>query len=109
MFGKRPHLDPLESRKQLLIAESELNRAQLSQEWQTMGHGVANLTHRAKTLGAWVASVVLLVAGLTVLRRGPSAPWTSKLSWCKQILNGARVASELWFAFSDRGPKPERP
>ena len=36
MFGKKPRLNPLESRKQLLIAESELNRAQLVQEWQTM-------------------------------------------------------------------------
>ena len=29
MFGKNPRMNPLESRKQLLIAESELNRAQL--------------------------------------------------------------------------------
>ena len=36
MFGKKPRLNPLESRKQLLIAESELNRAQLVQEWQAM-------------------------------------------------------------------------
>ena len=29
MFGKSPRLNPLESRKQLLIAESELNRVRM--------------------------------------------------------------------------------
>jgi hypothetical protein len=108
MFGKRPHLDLLESRKQLLIAESELNRAQLSLEWQTMGHGVANLAHRAKIFSAWVSSALLLVAGLAAFRRGPSAPGASKLFWCKKILDGARVASTIWFAFRGRGHKQER-
>ena len=103
MFGKRPHLDLLKSRKQLLIAESELNRAQLSLEWQTMGHGVADLAHRAKTFSAWVSSALLLVAGLAAFRWGPSAPGGSKLSWCKRILDGARVASALWFAWRGRG------
>ncbi len=41
MFGKTSHVSPLELRKQLLIAESELNRAQLSEEWQTLRHGLA--------------------------------------------------------------------
>ena len=38
----------LDSRKQLLIAESELNRAQLVQEWQTMTDEVHSLTRRAR-------------------------------------------------------------
>jgi len=44
MSGKPSLVSLLESRKQLLIAESELNRAQLSEEWQTMTHGVRDLT-----------------------------------------------------------------
>jgi len=32
MFGKEPALSPLELRKRLLIAESEINRIQLQQE-----------------------------------------------------------------------------
>ena len=108
MFGNRPRLDPLESRKELLIAESELNRAQLSQEWQAMTYGVGVVAHRAKTLGACVASAALLVAGLSALRRGPSAPGASKLAWFKKILDGARVASTIWLAFRRCGHKPER-
>jgi len=34
MFGKNPHMTPLELRKQLLIAESELNRVQLAEDIQ---------------------------------------------------------------------------
>ena len=36
LSGETPYLNPLESRKRLLIAESELNRAHLSEEWRTM-------------------------------------------------------------------------
>jgi hypothetical protein len=102
MFGKKSHLSPLESRKQLLIAESELNRTQLSEEWQTMAHGVRGLLRRAKTIAAWGSSAALLVAGVTALRRGPPAPGTAKTSWLQKILNGARVASAIWFAFRAR-------
>jgi hypothetical protein len=109
MFGKGPRLDPLESRKELLIAESELNRSQLSQEWQTMACGVDNLAQRAKTIGAWVSSAVLLGAGLAALRRGPSVPGASKISWFKKLLHGARVASTIWLALRSGGDKQKRP
>jgi hypothetical protein len=91
-----------------LIAESELNRAQLSEEWQTMAHGVRDLAHRAKTVAVWASSAALLVAGVTALRRGPPAPGTAKSSWFKKILEGARVASAIWFAFRARGHQEER-
>ena len=108
MFGQRPYVSPLESRKQLLIAESDLNRAQLSEEWQIMTHGVRDLAHRAKTMAAWASSAALLVAGVTALRRGPPAPGTAKSSWFQTILNGARLASTIWFAFRARGEKEEQ-
>ena len=107
MSGKSSHVSPLESRKQLLIAESELNRAQLSEEWQTMTHGVRDLTHRAKTIGAWASAAALLVAGVTAWRRTPAAPGTAKSSWFHKILSGARLASTIWFAFRPRGKKEE--
>ena len=101
MFRKKSHLSPIESRKQLLIAESELNRAQLSEEWQTMAHRVRDLAHRAKTIAAWTPSAALLVAGVRALRRGP--PAATKSSWFRKILNGARLASAIWLAFRARG------
>lgn len=107
MFGKESHASPLESRKQLLIAESELNRAQLREEWQTMALGAHDLANRAKTVVAWASSAALLVAGVTALRRCPSAPGTGKSSWLQKILNGARVASTLWLAFRALGGKED--
>jgi hypothetical protein len=105
MFGETSHVSPLQSRKQLLIAESELNRAQLSEEWQTMAHGVRDLAHRTKTVAVWASSAALLVAGATAWQHGPPAPATAKTSWFQRILNGARLASTIWFAFRARGEK----
>jgi hypothetical protein len=96
------------SRKQLLVADSELNRAQLSQEWQTMTLGVANLGHRAKTMAAWASSAALLAAGVSTLRRGPVALGNVKSSWVQNILGGARLGSTIWFAFRNRGQKDKR-
>ena len=108
MFGKKSHVSPLELRKQLLIAESELNRAQLSEEWQTMAHGVRDLAHRAKTIAAWAPSAALLVAGLAALRRRKPAPAAENSSWFQRILNGVRLASTIWFAFRAHGHQEER-
>jgi hypothetical protein len=105
MFRKESHLSPLESRKRLLIAESELSRAQLSEDWQAMTDGVADLAHRAKTIATWASSAALLAAGVTALRRGPSAPGTAKSSWIQKTLNGARLASTIWVAFRAHSEK----
>lgn len=106
MFGEKSHLiSPLESRKQLLIAESEINRVELSREWQTMTRGVCGLADRAKTIGEWASAAALLAAGVTALRRGPPVPGIAKSSWFQKILNGARVALTIWLAFRARGEK----
>lgn len=107
MFGKKSHVSPLGLRKQLLIAESELNRAQLSEEWQTMGRGVCDLAHQAKIMAAWASSAALLVAGVTVWRRDLPAPGAAKSSWFQKILNAARVASTIWLAFRAHREKEE--
>ena len=107
MFGKTSYLSPLESRKQLLIAESELSRAQLSEEWQTITIGVRDLAHRAKIMAAWASSAALLVAGITAWRRGPPAPGTAKSSWLQKMMHVGRVASTIWLAFHARGQKEE--
>ena len=96
MFGKTPHLGPLESRKRLLIAESELNRAQMAEEWRTMTAGAAELGQRARTLAAWVSTAALLVAGVMAARRGPASAPGAKSAWLDRILQWARVISTLW-------------
>ena len=98
-------MNALELRKQLLIAESELNRAQLAQEWRAMTHGVREVALVAKTMGAWASAAAALVAGITVLRRGAPAPGNAKPSWFQKILHAGRLAAMIWSAFRARDQK----
>ena len=106
MLGDASHLDPLESRKQRLLAESELRRARLSEEWRTVAHGAGGLARQALTVGARASSAVLLVAGGAALRRGPRVAGAAKSAWFRTILNGVRLAPAIWRGFRARGAKP---
>lgn len=99
MFGKTSQLSPLELRKQLLIAESELNRAHLSAEWRRIAHGARNLAHRAKTITTVASSATLILAGFDAFRGGNAADAEGKSSWFHRILRGAQLAHSIWLAF----------
>lgn len=103
MFGKNPRLNRLRSRKQLLIAESELNRAQLVGDLAALTEGVHSLTDRARSFGSIASSAAVLVVGLAAFRRARSAPAATKPSWPQTILKGAGMVSTLWRAFRSRG------
>jgi hypothetical protein len=92
-------MNPLESRKQLLIAESELNRAQLVQEWQAMGDGVRSIADRARTISSIASTAASLIAGLASFRRKKSAPEEQKPSWLQTFFKGAGLISIVWQAF----------
>jgi len=96
-------MKPLESRKQLLIAESELNRAQLVQDWQTMAGEARLLANQAKTISSIASAAASLVGGLLFLRRKISAPAAEKPPWWQTILKGAGLASTLWQSFRPPG------
>jgi hypothetical protein len=96
-------MKPLESRKQLLVAESELNRAQLVQEWQTMADEVHSLTAQARTIRSIASAAASLVAGLASCRRKASAPGAEKPSWLQTVLKGAGLVSTFWQAFRSPG------
>ena len=98
MSGKNPRLSPLESRKQLLIAKSELNRAELLRDWQTLADDAQALARKARTIGSWVSITASLVAGLAFFRRKKSAPAAEKPSWLQIILKGGQLAGSLWSA-----------
>jgi hypothetical protein len=102
MFGKNPSINPLASRKQLLIAESELNRAGLVEEWQTLADGVHSMTGRAKTMRSFALAALSLIAGFTSYRRAKSAFAGEKTSWWQTLLKGAQLAGSLWLEFCPR-------
>jgi hypothetical protein len=107
MFGEQSHLSPREARKLLLLAESELNRVQLCEEWQTMAHGVCDLAHRAQSIAGWASSAAVLVAGLMAWRDGSPARVAPKSSWFQKMLSGARLALTVWLALRPRGEKEQ--
>jgi hypothetical protein len=96
-------MNSLESRKQLLIAESELNRAQMAGDLAALTAGVRTLTDRAKSFSAIASSAAVLVTGLAALRRGKSVDAEGKPSWLQTILKSAGLISTLWLAFRSRG------
>jgi len=107
MFGKNSRIKALETRKQLLIAESDLNRAQLLQAWQAMAGEVHALARHAKTISAVASAAGLLVAGVSSFRRQKPAAAAEKTSWWRTILEGAGLATSIWSAFrsKDHGPQ----
>ena len=93
----------LASRKQLLIAESELNRELLTEELAVLTAGVCTLTDRAKSIGTMASSAAVLVAGLAAFRHSKSAPAGAPPTWLRKILRGAGMVSTIWLAFRSRG------
>jgi hypothetical protein len=96
-------MNPLESRKRLLIAESEINRVQLMEEWQAMIEGVRTFGARVKSVSSLASAAALLVAGVSAFRRGKSGSGDAKPSRLQTILKGAGLISTLWLAFRSRG------
>ena len=92
-------MNPLETRKQLLIAESEINRVRLQEECRAMTDGLRSLTDRAKSFGSIASSAAVLVAGLAAFKRSKPTDADAKPSWMKSILKGAGVVSTFWLAF----------
>ena len=103
MSGKNPLMNPLKSRKQLLIAESELNRAQLVQELETIKDKVHSLASQARTISSLASAAATLIAGFASFRRKKeSAPAAEKPSWLQTIVKGAGLVSTIWTAFSSQ-------
>ena len=102
MPGKNSRLNELASRKQLLVAESDLNRAHLVHEWQTMAGDVRALADQAKTVGAIASVAASLSAGFTSVYRKKSEPAAEKKSWWRTIAKVAGLASTAWSEFRTR-------
>jgi NADPH:quinone reductase-like Zn-dependent oxidoreductase len=92
----------LELRKRLLIAESELNRAQAVQECQAVTEGARSFLGRVKSVGSIASAAALLAAGVTAFRRAHAAHKAEKGSWLHLILKGAQAAAPIWLAWRSR-------
>jgi len=98
MSGKNPRLNPLAARKQLLVAASELHRAQLVQEFHAMADEARALAKQATTFRSFASATATLVAGLASFQRKRPAT-AEKPSWLQTILKGAGLVSTFWQTF----------
>jgi hypothetical protein len=93
-------MNPLKSRKQLLTAESELNRAQLVLEMEKIADQVHSLADQAKAIASFASAAATLIAGLASFRRKKeAAPAAEKPSWLQIILKGVGLISTVWQTF----------
>jgi hypothetical protein len=108
MSGRDSGLNPLELRKRLLIAESELNRAQAVQECHAMTQVTRDFMIRFKSIGSIASTGALLLAGVSAFRRSRAAHRREKASWIQIALRGAQAAGSIWVALrSRRNASPE--
>jgi hypothetical protein len=86
-------------RKQLLLAESELNRAQLERQLLALRQAAHSLRHEAGLITR-VASTTAMVVAFVASLRGPHTPSApEKPSWGRKLLKGVGLVSTLWTVF----------
>jgi hypothetical protein len=101
MPGKNFHLTPLESRKQLLLVESELNRAQLVNELRDLKSEIHYLKNQVQAVGSLVSSAAKLATTFSAIGSAfthRAAGKNGKSSWISTLLNGARTGASIWGA-----------
>jgi hypothetical protein len=101
MPGKNFQMTPLESRKQLLLVESELNRAQLLNELRDFKSKILQLEDQMQVIGSLASSAVTLASTFSTIgnalthRNGEDG---KSKSWISTLLNGARTGVSIWSA-----------
>ena len=100
MPGKNLHLTPLESRKQLLLVESELNRVQLLEDLNGLRSEVKRLKNQVCSIGSLASSVATLFPLLSIFRRTfeEHENDVGKSSWVSRLLKGIETGATLWSA-----------
>jgi hypothetical protein len=101
MPGKNFRLTPLESRKQLLLVESELNRVQLLNELRDLKNEIHRLENQVCAVGSLASSAAKLATIFSAIRSAfthRADVKNGKPSWISTLLNGARAGASIWGA-----------
>jgi hypothetical protein len=107
MSEKNSHVNPLESRKRLLLAESELNRAQLVEDLGALKSDVNALVDHVKSFKSIASSAAVLVSGLAAFQREKPANGDGKSHWPRRLIKGAGLIFKLWRAFRPKRRDPK--
>ncbi len=108
MPGKTSQLTSLETKKQLLLVESELNRAQMLNELRDFQGEIQHLKHQVWEIGSVAASAAKLAASFSAIRQAFShRNEDEKPSWISMLLNGAKAGTSLWRLFRSANARHE--
>ncbi len=94
-------LTPRETRKQMLLAESELLRAELVQELRGLKVEICQITHPLKQFGEFVETAAKAGATFTAWRKLGTLwtpPASGKLAWLPKLYRGIKLGTAVWFA-----------
>ena len=100
MSRKNTQLSSLETRKQLLLAESEINRVHLLKDLELLKEEVARLKKEVYTVGSIASTAALVATAVSLFRRhlkktdGEKGP--SKMSWITTALEGVNIGASLF-------------
>lgn len=102
----------LKTRKQLLIAESEINRQLLVRDFRMLSHGIQGLTHEVSRYGGYLTSLAALATVVSIFRR-PKPAVPKKTAWLDYIVKAVRIGVSLWPMLSTKrrpaaAPSPEK-
>lgn len=89
----------LSPQKLLLIAENNLSRDLLTEEFISLRSGIHQLTGRADSYKAFASSAALALTGLAAFQRGRNKHLKANSSWLNTLAKGAGLASTIWLAF----------
>ena len=106
MHGPMDPMTSLETRKRLLIAESDLLRGQLSEDVQALCASWGQSGTRLRLWSGLAASLAVLMTGLSALRSKPPDESRHR-SWIGGILKGLSLRSTVWSGWKrSRGGSP---
>jgi hypothetical protein len=106
MSRKTTELTALQTRKQLLLVESELNRLQLTAEWQTLKAGLDQKARQVAAVSSMIESAAKIGTSFTGffddLGGDDKKSGDKKSSWISRMVGGVRSGFSLWSALRSR-------
>jgi hypothetical protein len=105
MPRKISQLKSLEARKRLLLAESEVNRAELMKEFDLLKDEFTRVKKNIRTIGSIASTAALVASAISIFHHrtqrsdhsnGAEHKSSSKTSWLSAALDGARMGASLF-------------
>ena len=96
-------MSSFKAQKQLLIAESELNRIRLAREWEKGREGALAFCEENSWKVRTASAVFSMAATLVSPHRQAAKRPQHRFSWLETVAHGTRLAVDVWRRFHPGG------